>query len=79
MKTYILSLVVVLTLGACTNPVNVGKSNAKEAVNNITYTFDDRTKLCFAVLGNVGDSGFIKQSITFVPCTKEVMEQIEKK
>lgn len=66
-----------LLLSACTSPVSLSASQRKEAMESITYSKDPRTDLCFAVLGSMGDSGFIKSSITYVPCTPAVLAQIK--
>lgn len=77
MKKLISLIIICFSISACTQSVQVSKDQAKSAMESITYAKDPKTNLCFAILGSMGDSSFIKQSITYVPCTPEVLSLIK--
>jgi hypothetical protein len=61
-----------LLVGCDINPSKFGQEEAKSFANNITYTYDNRTKLCFALVAS-RKTGVASQSgmgISEVPCDK---------
>jgi hypothetical protein len=54
-------------------------NSAPDAVSstNLTYFRDARTDVCFAAT-NSQTNGYYSTSITYVPCTPKVLEQVQK-
>lgn len=77
MRNLFIAVICGLTLSACSNPVTLSTDQKAEAMETIVYAKDQRTGLCFALLGNMNENGFIKSSITNVPCTPAVLAQIK--
>lgn len=53
----------------------VSKENGRSEANKITYAADEKTGLCFAVIGSSTEN----PSITTVPCSPEVLAQAKAK
>lgn len=78
MKKIILLVSILVLFGCSVNPSELSPKYAKEMANKITYTRDDRTGLCFAVIasrktGTASQSGL---GMTVVPC--EAVEHLIK-
>jgi hypothetical protein len=75
-KIVLIGLVMIATLTSCAQKASkVSNENAKEFVSEATYTKDNRTGMCYAVVAS--KTSFINpqqgMSFTWVPC-----EQAEK-
>jgi hypothetical protein len=72
------ALLLTILVGCSQSASVVSESDAKDAVNSLTYQKDARTKLCFGIVASrhvaeVSQNGL---TITYVPCTPEVEAQI---
>jgi len=71
----VLILIVALALNGCTS----NSSGPVVSSNDITYSKDAKTGICFATMNSLdGHSGWKTTSITYVPCTPEVEKAISK-
>jgi hypothetical protein len=67
-------VVVAFTVGCTSN-----SSGPVVSSNDITYSKDAKTGICFATMNSLdGHSGWKTTSITYVPCTPEVEKAIAK-
>lgn len=71
--TAVFMIVASIFLGGCAYPADLG-DDAPKAVRNIRYVQDDRTGICFAVLGSVTYYGYQAISIATVPCELAALE-----
>lgn len=68
-----LLIVVVVILGGCQITDKPSSKAIVEAAGNIAYFRDARTGICFAAV-NAITSAYATISISYVPCTPEVMK-----
>lgn len=60
---------ITLFLASCTNPKKMSDETSKKVLDSISYTKDENTGLCFAVISSINSYGNIV-SLTDVPCEK---------
>ena len=70
---------VVLALAGCNADVRpTSQEKADEVADQVVYSRDNRTGLCFAVIGSMSGIDIRSQSLsmTWVPCEPKVLELI---
>ena len=71
--------VCLVSLAACSvNPSKMDDASAREIVKKLTYVRDVGADICYAAVAAIksGESDQIGFTITWVPCTPEVMAKI---
>ncbi len=71
------ALGLIVMIGCSQSASTVSESDAKSAVNSLTYQKDQRTKLCYAIVASRHPLEISQNGLTtYVPCTPEVEAQI---
>lgn len=73
--------VLVASAVACdVKPTRVGGAASQDLAESLTYVKDTRSNLCYAVVAVQKQNEFVQSgmSITYVPCTPEVLALIGK-
>jgi hypothetical protein len=71
-KSFVIVIALLLMVGCSPYVSPVQPDNAKSIASKITYVRDDRTGLCFGLVGmtKVGEISETGTGITYVPCDK---------
>ena len=78
-RLLVVLVVVGMLMGCGVNPSQVSNDYANEMARKLTYTYDGRTNLCFAIIASrkTGSASQSGMGITEVPCTEAVKAMIK--
>ena len=78
--TVVLFLATIVFVGCGQNASQLSVEAAHAVADKLTYIKDSRTSVCYAIVASRGDVEAHQNglTITYVPCTPEVEEQIRK-
>lgn len=69
-----IAIIGVLLMPSCGLPTTPDDRKPDTGIQrSILYVHDERTNLCFAIVGSVSYGGYTQNSMTLVPCSPEVL------